>query len=532
MPARSAVRFVGVLAALAWAAGVALASDTPQAADEPARRLPGVEPAAGESPAPEPFVGIPADRWGTAERPIPVPDRWRLIESLGVHERWYDPYHQNTLKGDRPIAPGWFVDLSLISDTVLEQRALLQSVIGSFSLMRGDTSFKPPDFELRVTPVLNVFASRLSGTDTTVHDVGLQEAFVTVHLRDVSMHYDFDALRVGIQPFNADFRGFLFQDQPVGLRVFGNRQNNRLQYNVAWFRRFHRDRTGTLNDVSQPLRDEDLFLFTLYRQDTPRDGFTSQLTAIWDRNRELQGEQTGFDVGFVGYNGDGHLGRVNLTAALYVAVGRTLSDSAVTDVRAWFVAFEPSVDLSYARLRGSLLWASGDRDPDDGRSEGFDAIAENPMFAGADTSYWIRQSPLLADLSGNEMRLTSRNGLLPALRATNSPAPAHFDNPGLGLIGGDADFELTPKVRLSLGARYLRFANTAVLEALVARPVAAEIGWDCDVALTWRPLLNQNLVLRLSAAALFPGGGFEDLYPAMRDERALTAVLFGVILAY
>ena len=35
---------------------------------------------------------------------FPVPDRWRLIQSLGlVKERWFDPYGQNTLKGDRPI---------------------------------------------------------------------------------------------------------------------------------------------------------------------------------------------------------------------------------------------------------------------------------------------------------------------------------------------------------------------------------------------------------------------------------------------
>jgi len=370
------------------------------------------------------------------------------------------------------------------------------------------------------------------GTDATLHDVGLQEAFVTVHLRDVSKRYDFDALRAGVQPFAADFRGFLFQDQPVGLRFFGNRQNNRLQYNAAWFRRLNRDTTGTLNDVSQPLRDEDLVVFTLYRQDAPRDGFTSQWIAVWDRNREQQGDQTGFDVGFFGYNGDGHLGRVNLTTSLYVAAGRTLSDTAATDVRAWFIAFEPSVDLSYVRLRGSLLWASGDSDPEDGRSEGFDAIAENPMFAGADTSYWIRQSPLLVDHDGNTVRLTSRNGLLPALRGTNASSPAHFDNPGLGLIGGDVDFELTPKVRMSVGARYLRFANTAILAALMARPVGAEIGWDCDASVTWRPLLSQNIVLRLSAAALFPGGGFTDLYPALRDDHSLHAVLFSVILAY
>ncbi len=47
-------------------------------------------PGAVRAPPPEAF---PTDQ-------IPVPDRWRLIESLGlVTENWRDPYHQNVLKG-------------------------------------------------------------------------------------------------------------------------------------------------------------------------------------------------------------------------------------------------------------------------------------------------------------------------------------------------------------------------------------------------------------------------------------------------
>jgi len=65
---------------------------------------------------------------------IPIPDRWRLIETLGVvKERWWDPYNQNTYKGDRPINPDkvpwlpingkdWFFVANVISDTVFEPR--------------------------------------------------------------------------------------------------------------------------------------------------------------------------------------------------------------------------------------------------------------------------------------------------------------------------------------------------------------------------------------------------------------------------
>ncbi|MBK7951704.1 MAG: hypothetical protein IPK00_23810 [Deltaproteobacteria bacterium] len=56
----------------------------------------------------------------------PVPDRWRIIENLGVNEKWYDPYNQNTLKADRPL-PGtkdWFLNLNVIYDAIVEARRI------------------------------------------------------------------------------------------------------------------------------------------------------------------------------------------------------------------------------------------------------------------------------------------------------------------------------------------------------------------------------------------------------------------------
>ena len=53
---------------------------------------------------------------------LPVPDRWRIMESLGLKDAPWDPYHQNTLKGDKPLKAGedWFLQLVGVSDTVLE----------------------------------------------------------------------------------------------------------------------------------------------------------------------------------------------------------------------------------------------------------------------------------------------------------------------------------------------------------------------------------------------------------------------------
>ena len=54
-----------------------------------------------------------------------------------------------------------------------------------------------------------------------------------MRLRTVNEKFDFDSMRVGIQPFSTDFRGFLFQDNQLGVRLFGTRDNNIYQYNMA-----------------------------------------------------------------------------------------------------------------------------------------------------------------------------------------------------------------------------------------------------------------------------------------------------------
>ena len=124
------------------------------------RRRPGYEaqlpdrqtqdnPGALRAPPPEAF---PTDQ-------IPIPDRWRLIETLGiVKERWFDPYNQNTLKGDRPLDPDkwplitghdWFFSASAISDTVIEPRTFPIPVgvqtterPGSLDILGKDASYE------------------------------------------------------------------------------------------------------------------------------------------------------------------------------------------------------------------------------------------------------------------------------------------------------------------------------------------------------------------------------------------------------
>lgn len=528
----------------------------------------------------------PAD--GFSE-PVALPDRWRIVEALGYKERWWDPYNQNTWKGDKPISQkgteNWFFAFTGISDTVMELRRLptpvggqsadragasdifgegdqyayVQNLATEFVVYKGNTVFMPPEIEFRFTPVFNwnrvelderlaLFTDPAKGPNRSDSHVGIQAAFIDYHLRNVSSRYDFDSLRVGIQPITVDFRGFLFNDNQLGIRVFGNRNNNKYQYNLGWFRRIEKDTNSGLNDVGAPLRDDDVFLFNVYRQDLLVLGFTSQLAIVHNRNREDKEyyfDQNGFltrpaaigtevprqyDVTYLGYNGDGHMGLFNLSVSTYYAFGEetpSVFTNADSDIKAGFAAFELSRDFDWIRARVSGLHATGDKDPFDDVAGGFDAILENPLFAGADTSFWIRQAVPL--VGGGGVALSGRNGVLNSLRSSKDEGQSNFVNPGIHLLGVGADFDVLPELRLSVNANHLFFDNTAVLE--VARnqaPIDKEIGWDLSTALIWRPLFNQNVVMRLSYAMLLPADGYEQL----ADDEKPYSLLGNLILTY
>ena len=230
----------------------------------------------------------------------------------------------------------------------------------------------------------------------------------------------------------------------------------------------------------------------------------------------MQGDTRGHDyrVCYLGYNGDGHFGRWNLTASLYAAIGRDERNPIAQKplaIRAGLAAAELSRDFSWVRLRLNALFQSGDKDPFDGKATGFDAILENPQFAGADTSFWIRQAVPL--VGGGGVALSGRNGVLASLRSSKDEGQSNFVNPGLALLGVGADVDLTPQVRVIGNLSHLQFANTTVLGVLRNQaPPSREIGWDVSAGVQWRPFMSQNVVLNASAAMLLPGKGLKQLY--------------------
>jgi hypothetical protein len=599
-PAPPSGRFpMPFLVAQAMPPGSVAAPDQTTGPTPEERQIPGQPPPA----VPPPVLGSPnavmPPQPTTSENFIPVPDRWRILDALGRTENIFDPYNTNSLKGDKPIfGRDWFFSLGLIDDILYEparvptpvsfqqastagqnsifgrygRTAVDETAIMNLDLFKGDTAFKPPDFEIRLTPVFNFnhTEAQEAGVINVRPSLGLtrddsfpalQEGFIDYHIRNVSPRYDFDSIRVGIQPFSTDFRGFLFQDSQLGVRFFGDRDDNRWQYNLAYFRRLEKDTNSGLNDIDKQLRKDDVFVANLYREDMPSTGFTSQVTYVRNSNHEggeayyntdgflvrplpignFQGYN--YDVNYLGYNGDGHFGRLNLTVSTYWEFGHQTNSEFNTSpfpqaqyIDGYFFAAEPSIDFDWIRIRGSALFQSGDNNPTGSRATGFDAIFENPQFAGADSSYWIRQGiPLIG---GGGVALSQPNGILADLRSSKDEGQSNFVNPGLELLGVGADFDVLPELRISSNANYLRFRTTAPLEFLRHQSdIPQTIGWDLSVAFTYRPLDSQNIVLRSSVATLIPGAGLNALYQTGNSSpfdggHFLYSALFNVILTY
>ena len=179
------------------------------------------------------------------------------------------------------------------------------------------------------------------------------------------------------------------------------------------------------------------------------------------------------------------------------------------------------------RLRTSLFWASGDDDPFDGTATGFDSVIDSPNFAGGDIAFWQRQGiPLIG---GGGVNLTNRLSLLPDLKPGKEEGQSNFVNPGLRLYNFGVDFDLTPKLKLINNFSFLQFDTTEVLKTVRQDgSISSDIGYDVSSGLLYRPFLNNNIQLRLGAAALIPESGVQNLF----GDRVLLSVFGNVIFQY
>jgi hypothetical protein len=553
--------------------------------DKPILRLPEDEPlgAAGKSkdrrkPAPEDadFMVI-QDRWR-----VGIPEDPRFTKG-----NIFNPYRQNVLKGDYPIIGNdIFMNFDLALEGVfrasqLPTGAAVSSnnpgsfeffgrgrqddiegiMMFSFDVFKGDASFKPVDWRFKVTGIGNMnFANARENQVININVnervsrqknfVAAEEAFVEYRLGDTtqifpflrgrgsrggrSPEFDTSSIRVGVQQFTSDFRGFIFSDSNLGARMFGNIGSNRWQYNLAYFNLLEKDTNSKLNALTfndTDFRNQNVYIANLFRQDTFVLGYTTQFSLHYNDDRPgFKLDNNGFTVrpapignqiqhrvraGYFGWAGDGHFGRYNITHAMYQVVGRDTFQplaNRATSINAQMAAAEFSIDYDYIRYRFAAFYSSGDGNPRDGRATGFDAILDAPNFAGGVFSFFNSEDLRVAS---TPLALKDERSLIPSLRTSKIQGQANFVNPGLTLYNVGLDLDITPKLRGFANYNYLRFNKPSALEDLLNRGggvIGKDFGHDVGLGFIYRPLLNENIVLTGGASTLVGGKAFRAIF--------------------
>lgn len=547
-----------------------IAAPAPPAPAPAARPAPAAPPAPAAAPAPAPAVVVVPDY-------VPIPDRWRLEfpvwqrypPELGTDYPYVtgskkDPYNQNVLKGDYPIAgDDVFFVLTALAEAPFEVRrvptiggvstarpltepffgkpdqwALAPELVLSFELFKGDTAFKPRTWALRVTPVFNlnyvnlkennnVNATPEEGRTRRRTDIALQEAFAELKLANVGANYDFISIRAGIQPFTSDFRGFMFRDTNLGVRLFGTFGRNRNQWNLAVFDQLEKETNSELNLTER--RNQKVLIANYFRQDFLTAGYniSPSFHMNMDEGEEQFFDENGFlvrpspigdirghkvEAKYIGLGGDGHWGRINVSHQFYYAFGKDDFNGIAgkeVDIKATFAAAEFSVDRDWWRIKTAFVWASGDKDPDDDEAAGFDAIFDNPNIGGGAFSFWNREG---IRLTQTFVGLKGPSSILNSLRSSKSEGQANFVNPGLlqGNVGWDAT--LTPKLTMSVNANILRFQDTSVLSRVLFQDkIEKSIGMDYSAGFVWRPKLIDNIIITGGASIFMPSAGFKNV---------------------
>jgi hypothetical protein len=529
----------------------------------------------------EPEITTGADEVPPAE---PIEDRWRIEPppyDLNAKGHWWDPYNQNVLKGDYPvIGDDIFLRLTGASKTVAEgNSAPIPSGVsaedpGSFQffgqsdrvifdekvvlkteLQKGATAFKPFEWQFVFEGVfdvnhLGVFEKGVvspdvrDGTSRTTVDAAVQEAALEIHLADLSTNYDFVSTKIGRQPFNSDFRSLIFSDVNQGVRLFGSANGNRYQYNLLYFYQAEKDTNSELNTFD--LRDQQIAIANLYVQDLFVLGLQQQLSFHYNHD---DGKQSGFtfdrqgflvrpdpvgvaqphnlDVFYIGWTSEGHIDWLNVSHAVYQALGRDTRNPIAgrrIDINAQLAFLELSVDRDWMRYQASVFYTSGDDDPRDGTGRGFDSILDLPKVLGGEFSWWNRQTIRIADRGG--VALMQRNSIIPDLRSSKIQGQSNFVNPGLLMFNLGATAELTPKLRAVFNANYIRFVETEPLEILLKQPnIRRDVGVDLSLGFEWRPLLSNNIIVKPFAALFHPVGGFKDIFQASTLYQVGTDVV-------
>jgi len=228
----------------------------------------------------------------------------------------------------------------------------------------------------------------------------------------------------------------------------------------------------------------------------------------------------------VGVATNGRIDRFNVNSAFYWVGGHTAKNTPNgqnQEISAGMAFAQVAYPINYLNPRLAVAYATGDGNPNDRKATGFDSVFDKTAFGGGQFSYLFGEKIQL----GNTTVLRG-NSVFPSLRGAN--ATSQYVNPGVLAVNPGIDMTLTPKTLFEANYNYVRFDDTSSLRSLLRRSrVSKEIGHELNAGVTYRPLLNEQVILFAGAAVLLPGQGIKDTFG--NDDPVYKAVL-RLILTY
>lgn len=497
----------------------------------------------------------PFDRYGRRNRwnPLTMSDgtgEYPIIGSAGL----LDVYNTNKWKGDLPMwGENTFVAAELVSANLFETRdkagadnetEVRSTEFLSLEAFHGDTVFRPPTWRVRANVAFDfrdVDGNQLSGFN---NDAAVQELFGEALLWDMDPYLDFGSIRVGRQAFASDFRNLIFTDNNDGIQLFGSLNESKIDYQLAFFDLAAKNPFSNLNTFDR--RDQTFFAANVFFEDLVATGYKVELTFQWCHDTSatevdslLNQIDPTVDVYYLGFNGEGRIGKVEVAHAFYWMTGsddfNQLSGQFLVpevigkqDINAFMGAVEIAIPDDWRRYVFSALYASGDDDAFDGKGGGFDSVFDNPNFAGGAFGYFDRQAIRAGNIGGNGINLVNTNSFYPNLRAKAVNAPNSV-NPGLIILHAGCEADLSNYWSVAFNAAYLQFANTQVLEDLSPVPgtsISSSLGVDLSLAAKYRPFGVDNVIITPGIQALFSTGGLEDL----TGDSTLAALFINAVI--
>jgi hypothetical protein len=476
----------------------------------------------------------------------PSVNRWRLLEPMGIGEKprspLYDPYAPNVAKGDIPIfGDKIFFSLTGVIDNFLDFKRNLDfhsagrfrnvpyhehNILGQITavafleIFSGDTVFTPKDWSLRVAPIMRF---RCGDNNATDHGCGeyitLQEAFFEAKLFEIGQTFDATSARFGIQGFNSDFFGLIYNDVQPGVRIFGELERNRFKYNIAAFDRLNKEKLAALNEIDKR-RNHQVAVLSLQWDDFIFPGFNVLPNFVFSHD-EAPAVVTSGDLNafYIGFATNGHIDRFTINSAFYYVTGRTARNTPTReaiDISAAMAFVQAAYPINWLNPRLALAYATGDPDPTDRKAKGFDSVFDNTAFGGGQFSYLFGEKIQLGATT-----VLRGNSVFPSLRGAN--ATSQYVNPGAFVLNPGLDMTLTPKLAAEVNYNYVRFDQTESLQAVAGRNVSAQVGHEINGGITWKPLLNEQLLVFAGGAFFLPGQGIKDVFG--NDDPVYKAIV-------